>query len=70
MTCERDGQIKEVFEGAVEYVLAERDGLVPASTALGFAVLQFIADDFATIDPPLLQWERVVHEHQWVDDQA
>jgi len=70
MICEREGVVHEVFETAVEYVLAQRHGLVPAASALGLAVLQEIAVHLSDMDAPTVEWERVQREHLWIDDQA
>ncbi len=68
MTCERNGEVKVVFEDAVEFATSPHGDLIPASTAIGFAVLQDIADQVLEMAPPATAWDRVYSEHAWVDD--
>lgn len=70
MVCDRGETIKEHFASAVDFVYAERDTLVPAATALGFAVLQDVALQLVDAPPPLRSWEQAFREHNWLDEQA
>jgi hypothetical protein len=64
----RDGHS---FESSVEYALHSRDELVAASTALGLAVLQEVADDLSDMAAPNDEWSRVwsYQGTGWIDDQ-
>lgn len=61
----RDG---ETFETASEYAVTSLDELRALSTALGFAILQEIADDLAQLPPPVRAWGLTWSNTAWIEE--
>lgn len=62
---ERDG---ECFETAADYAISSKEELLGAATALSFAVLQHVADDFEGLSPRMDDWTRVWSGTEWIED--
>jgi len=62
----RDG---ESFETASAYAMTSLNELRTVSTALGFAILQAVADDLEQLPPPIEAWEWTWSNTAWIEEQ-